>query len=112
MPGGSSKRQQPHRPKVPAIGQHRRYDLLEWPLLTFLPLVHTEVVLPDLVSSVIWSVPAASEPDRSGSRVDHLSQKSGSSPGCQIDGQAAPFQRGGGGCAWLLIARDLPELPA
>jgi hypothetical protein len=27
------------------------------------------VVLPNLVSSVIWSVPAASEPDRSGGRV-------------------------------------------
>jgi hypothetical protein len=41
---GSSKRQQPHRPQVSEIARYQRSDLLEWPLLTFLPLVHTEEV--------------------------------------------------------------------
>jgi hypothetical protein len=40
----SSKRQQPHRPQMPAIGRHQPSELPEWPLLTFLPLVHTEEV--------------------------------------------------------------------
>jgi hypothetical protein len=41
---GSSKRQQPHRPQVPAIARHQPSDLPEWPPLTVLPLVHTEAI--------------------------------------------------------------------
>ncbi len=41
---GSSKRQQPHRPQVSEIARYQRSDLLEWPLLTFLPLVRIEKI--------------------------------------------------------------------
>jgi hypothetical protein len=41
---GSSKRQQPYRPQVSAITRHRPSDLPRWPVLTFLPLVHTEAI--------------------------------------------------------------------
>ncbi len=45
-PGGSSKRQQPHRPWVSTANQHQRPDLHQRPLLTFLPLVRIEEVIP------------------------------------------------------------------
>ena len=41
---GSSKRQEPHRPQVSLSARHRHDGLLICPLLTFLPLVHTEVI--------------------------------------------------------------------
>jgi hypothetical protein len=50
---GSSKRQQPHRPQVSEIARYQQSDLLEWPLLTFLPLVHTEEVTTTLADDYL-----------------------------------------------------------